>query len=101
MAAELKSHVLRRDENGFAGIPLLLGGVSGGMALIISRFALGNLAFALAVVTVVLTLALTAPRGAEVVFAPPEREVEADMTEWITSVLYSKLILLANLKTRR
>ena len=104
MAADLKSHVLRRDEKGFAGIPfkrLLLGGVSGGMVLVISRFALGNLAFALAVVTVVLTLALTAPRGAEVVFAPPEREVEADMTEWITSVLYSKLILLANLKTRR
>ncbi len=132
MAADLKSHVLRRDEKGFAGIPfkrLLLSGVSGGMVLVISRFALGNLAFALAVVTVVLTLVLTAPRGglplwqrllyrargslmlaaerkpnsiagrlgttfdmptglvtldAEAVFTPPEREAEADMTEWVT-----------------
>jgi hypothetical protein len=132
MAADLKSHVLRRDEKGFAGIPfkrLLLGGVSGGMVLVISRFALGNLAFALGVVTVVLALALTGPRGGlplwqrllyrlrgslmlaaarkpdspvgrigialdvpaglvvldgEVVFAPPEDEVEADMTEWVT-----------------
>ncbi len=132
MAADLKSHVLRRDEKGFAGIPfkrLLLGGVSGGMVLVIARFALGNLAFALAVVTCVLALALTGPRGglplwqrllyrvrgslmlaaerkprsiagrlgttldmptglvtldAEAVFAPPEREAEADMTEWIT-----------------
>jgi hypothetical protein len=132
MAADLKSHVLRRDEKGFAGIPfkrLLLAGVSGGMVLVISRFALGNLAFVLAVVTVVLALALTGPRGglpfwqrllyrlrgslmlavarkpdspvgrigialdvpaglvaleSEVVFAPPEGETEADMTEWVT-----------------
>jgi hypothetical protein len=132
MAADFKSHVLRRDEKGFAGIPfkrLLLAGVSGGMVLVISRFALGNLAFVVAVLTVVLTLALTGPRGglplwqrlvyrlrgslmlaaarrptspigrlgvaldvpaglvaldAEAVFAPPEGEVEADMTEWIT-----------------
>ena len=66
MAADFKSHVLRRDEKGFAGIPfkrLLLAGVSGGMVLVISRFALGNLAFVVAVITVVLTLALTGPRG--------------------------------------
>jgi hypothetical protein len=66
MAADLKSHVLRRDEKGFAGIPfkrLLLGGVSGGMTLIITRFAFGNLAFVLAVIAFVLALALTGPRG--------------------------------------
>jgi hypothetical protein len=132
VAADFKSHVLRRDEKGFAGIPfkrLLLGGVSGGMVLIITRFALGNLAFLLAALTFFLALILTGPRGglplwlrllyrlrgglmlaverrpksingrigtaldvptglvtldAEVVFAPPEGEVEADMTEWIT-----------------
>ncbi|HML21002.1 MAG TPA: hypothetical protein PKD09_05095 [Aggregatilinea sp.] len=132
MAADIKSHVLRRDEKGFAGIPfkrLLLGGVSGGMTLILARFALGNVAFLLAVITFILALVLTGPRGglplwqrllyrvrgslmlaaerkprsiggrlgtaldmptglvtldSEAVFAPPEGEVEADMTEWIT-----------------
>jgi len=132
MAADIKSHVLRRDEKGFMGIPfkrLLLGGVSGGMTLIIARFALGNLAFLVAAVTFILALVLTGPRGgiplwqrlvyrvrgslmlaaerkpkslagrlgtafemptglgtldAEIVFAPPEGDVEADMTEWIT-----------------
>ncbi len=132
MAADIKSHVLRRDEKGFMGIPfkrLLLGGVSGGMTLIIARFAVDNLAFVLAVLTFILALTLTAPRGglplwqrllyrmrgslmlaaerkpksiagrlgatfdmptglvaldAGVVFAPPEGDVEADMTEWIT-----------------
>jgi len=66
MAADLKSHVLRRDEKGFAGIPfkrLLLGGVSGGMTLILARFAVGNLAFLLAALTCILALALTGPRG--------------------------------------
>lgn len=132
MAADIKSHVLRRDEKGFAGIPfkrLLLGGVSGGMTLIIARFAVGNLAFLLAALTCILALVLTGPRGglplwqrllyrvrgslmlaaerkpkslsgrlgtaldmptglvvldSEAVFAPPEGEVEADMTEWVT-----------------
>jgi hypothetical protein len=132
MAADFKSHVLRRDEKGFAGIPfkrLLLGGVSGGMTLIVARFAVGNLAFLLAALTCVLALVLTGSRGglplwqrllyrvrgslilaaehkpgslsgrlgtaldmpiglvvldSEAVFAPPEGEVEADMTEWVT-----------------
>lgn len=132
MAADLKSHVLRRDEKGLAGIPfkrLLLGGVSGGMTLIFARFAVGNLAFLLAALTFVLALTLTGSRGglplwqrllyrvrgslmlaaertptsitgrlgslfemptglgtldAGAVFAPPEGEIEADMTEWIT-----------------
>ena len=132
MAADLKSHVLRRDEKGFAGIPfkrLLLGGVSGGMTLILARFAVGNLAFLLAALTFILALILTGSRGglplwqrlvyrvrgslmlaaerkptsitgrlgttfdmptglgtldAGAVFAPPEGEIEADMTEWIT-----------------
>jgi len=66
MAADIKSHVLRRDEKGFMGIPfkrLLLGGVSGGMTLIIARFALGNLAFLVAALTFILVLTLTGPRG--------------------------------------
>ena len=132
MAADLKSHVLRRDEKGFLGIPfkrLLLGGVSGGMMLILARFAVGHLAFLLAGLTCILVLILTGPRGgiplwlrllyrlrgslmlasarrprslpgrlgtaldlpaglvtldAEVVFASPEMETEADMTEWVT-----------------
>jgi len=134
MAADLKSHVLRRDEKGFMGIPfkrLLLGGVSGGMMLILARFALGNRAFVAAALTFILALTLTGPRGgiplwlrllyrvrgslmlaaehnprslaarlgtalevpgglvaldSEIVFAPPEGEVEANMTEWITFV---------------
>lgn len=132
MAADLKSHVLRRDEKGFMGIPfkrLLLGGVSGGMTLILARFAVGNFAFLIAALTFILALTLTGPRGglplwqrllyrvrgslmlaaerkpksvagrlgtafdmptglvaldADLVFAPPEGDVEADMTEWIT-----------------
>jgi hypothetical protein len=132
MAADIKSHVLRRDEKGFMGIPfkrLLLGGVSGGMMLILARFAFGNLAFVLAALTFFLALTLTGPRGgiplwqrllyrargslmlaverkpsspagrigtsldlpadlvtldAHVVFAPPEGEVQVDMTEWVT-----------------
>jgi hypothetical protein len=134
LAADIKSHVLRRDEKGFMGIPfkrLLLGGVVGGMVLILSRFAVGNWAFVLAGVSLMLTLALTGPRGglplwqrllyrvrgnlmlavertptslaghvgeiievprglvaldSTVIFAPPEREIEADMTEWVTFV---------------
>jgi hypothetical protein len=132
MAADIKSHVLRRDEKGFMGIPfkrLLLGGVSGGMTLILARFAFGNLAFALAALTFFLALTLTGPRGgiplwqrllyrvrgslmlaaerkpksltgqvgtsldlptglvtldAHIVFAPPEGEVQVNMTEWVT-----------------
>jgi len=132
MAADLKSHVLRRDEKGLMGIPfkrLLLGGVSGGMMLIIARFAVGNWAFVLAGASAVLALVLTGSRGglplwqrlvyrvrgslmlaaerkpnsiagrlgtlfeiptglgaldADLVFAPPEGDIEADMTEWIT-----------------
>lgn len=134
MAADLKSHVLRRDEKGFLGIPfkrLLLAGVVGGMVLILSRFAVGNWGFVLAGASSVLALTLTGPRGglplwlrllyrmrgslmlaaernprslaarlgtalevpdglvaldSEIVFAPPEGEVEANMTEWITFV---------------
>lgn len=132
MAADLKSHVLRRDEKGLFGIPfkrLLLAGVSGGMTLILARFALGNLALLAAALAFILVLTLTGPRGGiplwlrlvyrvrgslmlaadrqprslagrldaafdlptgltaldgDVIFAPPEGEIEADMTEWIT-----------------
>ncbi|MBN1965544.1 MAG: hypothetical protein JW910_12920, partial [Anaerolineae bacterium] len=126
MAADFKSHVLRRDEKGFMGIPfkrLLLGGVSGGMTLVCTRFLVGHLAVVLALVVCLLALALTGLRGglplwqrmlyrlrgslmlatarhphslsgrlgtaldvpadlvkldAEVVFAPPEQEYQAD-----------------------
>ncbi len=66
MAADIKSHVLRRDEKGFAGIPfkrLLLSGVSGGMTLILARFVVGNWAFVLAVLSALLVLTLTGSRG--------------------------------------
>jgi hypothetical protein len=66
MAADFKSHVLRRDEKGFAGIPfkrLLLAGISGGMVLVFTRLAVGNLAFVLSLAVFVLTLVLTGPRG--------------------------------------
>ena len=66
MAADFKSHVLRRDEKGFMGVPfkrLLLAGLSGGMTLILARFALGNGAFLAATFAFALALTLTAPRG--------------------------------------
>ena len=40
MTADFKSHVLRRDEKGFAGIPfrrLLVSGVSGGLVYTLTR----------------------------------------------------------------
>jgi hypothetical protein len=66
MAADLKSHVLRRDEKGLLGIPfkrLLLAGVCGGAVLILARFAVGGWAFLLAGLAVLSTLALTSSRG--------------------------------------
>ena len=66
MTADFKSHVLRRGEKGFMGVPfkrLLLAGLSAGMSLILARFALGNGAFLVAALTCALALALTAPRG--------------------------------------
>jgi hypothetical protein len=66
MAADFKSHILRRDEKGFAGIPfrrLLLGGIGGGLAYTLSRLALPELALALGAAGGLLLIALTAPRS--------------------------------------
>ena len=134
MVAEVKSHVLRRDEKGFMGVPfkrLLFAGVGGGLVLTLSRLALGNWAFVVAGMCFISLLLLTGPRGgiplwqrllyrwrgglmlaaarnpnslagrlgtflevpadlvsleAEHIFTPPEVEVEADLTEWVTFV---------------
>lgn len=66
MSADFKSHILSRDEKGFGGIPfkrLLLGGISGGFAYTVFRFALPNIAIPAGVIVAVLLVVLTAPRG--------------------------------------
>ncbi|MFQ3647598.1 MAG: hypothetical protein SNJ80_11765 [Anaerolinea sp.] len=66
MAADFKSHVLRRDEKGLFGIPfkrLLLAGVGGGMAHTIFNLAVPSWSIPVAVVTALLTIALTGLRG--------------------------------------
>ncbi|MCS7070021.1 MAG: hypothetical protein NZM00_00830 [Anaerolinea sp.] len=66
MAADFKSHILSRDEKGFGGIPfkrLLLGGIAGGFAYTLGRFALPDLAISAGLVVALLLVALTAPRG--------------------------------------
>lgn len=66
MTAEFKSHVLHRDEKGFAGIPfkrLLLGGVAGGLSYTLFRIALPEVAVALGIGTTLFIIILTAPGG--------------------------------------
>lgn len=66
MVAEFKSHVLRRDEKGFAGVPfkrLMLSGVGGGLVYTLGRFAVPDVAIPLALAVGLLLVALTAPRG--------------------------------------
>ncbi|MFQ3660411.1 MAG: hypothetical protein SNJ54_15790 [Anaerolineae bacterium] len=66
MAADFKSHVLRRDEKGLFGIPfkrLLLAGVSGGMAYTLFNLAVPSWSLPVAVATALLTIALTGLRG--------------------------------------
>lgn len=66
MAADFKSHILSRDEKGFGGIPfkrLLLGGILGGFAYTVFRFALPNIAIPAGVIVAVLLIVLTAPHG--------------------------------------
>jgi hypothetical protein len=66
MTADFKSHILRRDEKGFAGVPfkrLLLGGIGGGLIYTVFRFALPDLAIPGGAVAALLFVVLTAPRG--------------------------------------
>ena len=66
MAADFKSHILSRDEKGFAGVPfkrLLFGAIGGGLTYTIFRLALPNLAIPVGVVVAVVLIVLTAPRG--------------------------------------
>lgn len=66
MAADFKSHVLRRDEKGLFGIPfkrLLLAGVIGGLIYTISNLFLALWSIAIGVVAALLTLIFTGLRG--------------------------------------
>lgn len=66
MSADFKSHVLRRDEKGFFGIPfkrLLLAGVSGGLLYTVVRLLLPSWALVLGLIMAAVTLILTAPQG--------------------------------------
>jgi hypothetical protein len=66
LVAELKSHVLVREEKGAAGIPfkrLLLAGVGGGLVYTLGKVAMPDSALLLAVATGLSFLFYTAPRG--------------------------------------
>ena len=66
MAANLKSHVLSRDEKGFGGVPfkrLLLGGVSGGFAYTLLRFTAANIAIPVGIFVALQGIILTSLRG--------------------------------------
>lgn len=66
MAADFKSHILSRDEKGFGGIPfkrLLLGGIGGGFAYTLCRFALPGAAIVVGIAIAILLVVLTSPRG--------------------------------------
>ena len=66
MAADFKSHVLRRDEKGLFGVPfkrLLLAGVGGGMTYTIFNLAVPGWSIPIAAATTLLLVILTGPRG--------------------------------------
>jgi hypothetical protein len=66
LAADFKSHVLLRDEKGFFGIPfkrLLLAGVGGGLTYTVFNLALRGWSIPVAVITALLIVILTGPRG--------------------------------------
>jgi hypothetical protein len=66
MAAEFKSHILRRDEKGFGGVPfkrVLLGGILGGLSYTVCRLFLPALALPLGIAVALSAIALTNPRG--------------------------------------
>lgn len=66
MTADFKSHVLRRDEKGFLGIPFkrwLLAGVFGGLVYALTSLPLPRYAMPLGILTTIIALILTAERG--------------------------------------
>ncbi len=66
MAADFKSHILRRDEKGLFGVPfkrLLLGGVGGGLTYTIFNLAVPGWSIPIAVVTALAIVILTGLRG--------------------------------------
>ncbi len=66
MVAEFKSHVLLRDEKGFAGVPfkrLMLAGVGGGIVYTLGKFVFPEWAIPLAFGVGLLLIVLTAPQG--------------------------------------
>lgn len=66
MAAEFKSHILRREEKGFFGVPLkrlLLAGVVGGLAYTLMQMLSRESSIPSGVLVAVVTLVLTGERG--------------------------------------
>ncbi len=66
MSAVFKSHVLRRDEKGFAGIPfkrLLLAAVSGGLTYTGIRLTASSYAIAIGIVVGIVSLILSSTQG--------------------------------------
>jgi len=66
MAADFKSHILSRDEKGFAGVPfkrLLLGGIVGGLSYTLCRLVLPGFSVPVGGIIALLIIVLTAPRG--------------------------------------
>lgn len=66
MSADFKSHVLSRDEKGFAGVPfkrLLLGAVGGGLIFTLLRVTLPGMALPLGAFSALMLVVLTAPLG--------------------------------------
>ena len=66
MAADFKSHILRRDEKGLFGIPfkrLLLAGVGGGLTYTVFNLAVSGWSIPVAVVTALGIVILTGQRG--------------------------------------
>lgn len=66
MSADFKSHILSRDEKGFAGIPfkrLLFGGITGGLTYTLFRVMLPQFAVPVGIVVALAMIMMTAPRG--------------------------------------
>ena len=66
MTAQFKSHVLRRDEKGFLGVPfkrMLLGGVCGGLSYLLASLAFGGAGIPIGVLVGMSAVVLTGSRG--------------------------------------